>query len=148
MSNSKSTEEKGNLFLKEFEVKKRSFHFHQTQKYNFGLHYYVINTWRVIIVPCDIINFLFNQDNIRLRSSPSFSSLHYQDAGNYVCETALQEVEGLKKRESLTLIVEGNKIREHQFKFFFENLISLSFMISVQHLILSVMTFQENLKSK
>ncbi|KAB0342325.1 hypothetical protein FD755_021854 [Muntiacus reevesi] len=46
-------------------------------------------------------------DNIKLRSSPSFSSLHYQDAGNYVCETALQEVEGLKKRESLTLIVEG-----------------------------------------
>ncbi|ELW67910.1 CD166 antigen, partial [Tupaia chinensis] len=46
------------------------------------------------------------KDNIRLRSSPSFSSLHYQDAGNYVCETALQEVEGLRKRESLTLIVE------------------------------------------
>ncbi|KAF4026017.1 hypothetical protein G4228_018019 [Cervus hanglu yarkandensis] len=46
------------------------------------------------------------KDNIKLRSSPSFSSLHYQDAGNYVCETALQEVEGLKKRESLTLIVE------------------------------------------
>lgn len=89
-------------------------------------------------MPCDIINFLFNQDNIKLRSSPSFSSLHYQDAGNYVCETALQEVEGLKKRESLTLIVEGNKIREHQFKFFFENLISVSFMISVQHLILIV----------
>ncbi|KAB1283700.1 CD166 antigen [Camelus dromedarius] len=52
------------------------------------------------------------KDNIKLRSSPSFSSLHYQDAGNYVCETALQEVEGLKKRESLTLIVEGNKIRK------------------------------------
>ncbi|ELK18136.1 CD166 antigen, partial [Pteropus alecto] len=46
------------------------------------------------------------KDNTRLKSSPSFSSLHYQDAGNYVCETALQEVEGLKKRESLTLIVE------------------------------------------
>lgn len=89
-------------------------------------------------MPCDVINFLFNQDNIKLRSSPSFSSLHYQDAGNYVCETALQEVEGLKKRESLTLIVEGNKIREHQFKIFFENLISVSFMISVQHLILIV----------
>ncbi|XP_007944765.1 CD166 antigen [Orycteropus afer afer] len=47
------------------------------------------------------------KDNIRLRSSPSFSSLRYQDAGNYVCETALQEIEGLKKRESLTLVVEG-----------------------------------------
>ncbi|XP_023414834.1 CD166 antigen isoform X1 [Loxodonta africana] len=47
------------------------------------------------------------KDNTRLRSSPSFSSLRYQDAGNYVCETALQEVEGLKKRESLTLVVEG-----------------------------------------
>ncbi|XP_006890064.1 PREDICTED: CD166 antigen isoform X1 [Elephantulus edwardii] len=47
------------------------------------------------------------KDNVRLRSSPSFSSLRYQDAGNYVCETALQEVEGLKKRESLTLVVEG-----------------------------------------
>lgn len=55
------------------------------------------------------------QDNIRLRSSPSFSSLHYQDAGNYVCETALQEVEGLKKRESLTLIVEGNEFNQQQF---------------------------------
>lgn len=47
------------------------------------------------------------KDNTRLKASPSFSSLHYQDAGNYVCETSLQEVEGLKKRESLTLIVEG-----------------------------------------
>ncbi|XP_059543919.1 CD166 antigen isoform X2 [Myotis daubentonii] len=47
------------------------------------------------------------KDNTRLKSSPSFSSLQYQDAGNYVCETALKEVEGLKKRESLTLIVEG-----------------------------------------
>ena len=28
LSNSKSTEEKGNLFAKAFEVKKRSFHFH------------------------------------------------------------------------------------------------------------------------
>uniref|UniRef100_H0VN48 CD166 antigen n=1 Tax=Cavia porcellus TaxID=10141 RepID=H0VN48_CAVPO len=51
------------------------------------------------------------KDNIRLRSSPSFSSLHYQDAGNYVCETALQEVEGLKKRDSLTLIVEKPQIK-------------------------------------
>lgn len=65
--------------------------------------------WRVAFEPYEVISFLFNQDNIRLRSSPSFSSLHYQDAGNYVCETALQEVEGLKKRESLTLIVEGKK---------------------------------------
>lgn len=74
-------------------------------------------------MPCEVINFLFNQDNTRLKASPSFPSLHYQDAGNYVCETSLQEVEGLKKRESLTLIVEGNKICEHKFKFFFENLI-------------------------
>ena len=81
-------------------------------------------------MPCDIINFLFNQDNIKLRSSPSFSSLHYQDAGNYVCETALQEVEGLKKRESLTLIVEGNKIHEHQFRIFFENLICFFYDLS------------------
>lgn len=61
------------------------------------------------VVPSEVMCSAFNQDNIRLRSSPSFSSLHYQDAGNYVCETALQEVEGLKKRESLTLIVEGMK---------------------------------------
>ena len=74
-------------------------------------------------MPCEVINFLFNQDNTRLKSSPSFSSLQYQDAGNYVCETALQEVEGLKKRESLTLIVEGNKILEHPFTFFFESLL-------------------------
>ncbi|XP_028938690.1 CD166 antigen isoform X1 [Ornithorhynchus anatinus] len=47
------------------------------------------------------------KDNTRLRTSPSFSSLHYQDAGLYVCETILQEVEGLRKRESLILTVEG-----------------------------------------
>lgn len=43
-----------------------------------------------------------------MRSSPSFSSLQYQDAGNYICETTLQEVEGLKKSQILTLIVQGN----------------------------------------
>lgn len=43
-----------------------------------------------------------------MRSSPSFSNLQYKDAGNYICETTLQEVEGLKKRQTLTLIVEGN----------------------------------------
>uniref|UniRef100_A0A803T5L1 Activated leukocyte cell adhesion molecule n=1 Tax=Anolis carolinensis TaxID=28377 RepID=A0A803T5L1_ANOCA len=47
------------------------------------------------------------KDNTRMRSSPSFSSLQYQDAGNYICETTLQEVEGLKKRQILTLIVQG-----------------------------------------
>ncbi|XP_078246043.1 CD166 antigen isoform X9 [Pogona vitticeps] len=47
------------------------------------------------------------KDNARLRSIPSFSSLQYQDAGNYICETTLQEVEGLKKRQILTLIVQG-----------------------------------------
>ncbi|XP_077198252.1 CD166 antigen isoform X2 [Paroedura picta] len=47
------------------------------------------------------------KDNTRMRSSPSFSNLHYKDAGNYICETTLQEVEGLKKRQTLTLIVEG-----------------------------------------
>ncbi|XP_042298906.1 CD166 antigen-like [Sceloporus undulatus] len=46
-------------------------------------------------------------DNTRMRSSPSFSSLQYQDAGNYICETTLQEVEGLRKRQILTLIVQG-----------------------------------------
>ncbi|XP_062982931.1 CD166 antigen isoform X2 [Elgaria multicarinata webbii] len=50
---------------------------------------------------------LWLKDNKRMRSSPSFSSLHYQDAGNYICETTLQEVEGLKKSEILTLIVQG-----------------------------------------
>ncbi|KAJ7404036.1 CD166 antigen [Pitangus sulphuratus] len=47
------------------------------------------------------------KDNTRMQTSPSFSSLQYQDAGNYVCETALQEVEGLRKRQTLKLIVEG-----------------------------------------
>ncbi|XP_025027228.1 CD166 antigen isoform X2 [Python bivittatus] len=47
------------------------------------------------------------KDNNRMRSSPSFSSLQYQDAGNYICETTLQEVEGLKKSQILTLIVQG-----------------------------------------
>ncbi|XP_030438188.1 CD166 antigen isoform X1 [Gopherus evgoodei] len=52
------------------------------------------------------------KDNTRMQTSPSFSSLQYQDAGNYICETTLQEVEGLKKRKTLTLIVEGKpKIR-------------------------------------
>lgn len=76
---------------------------------------------------CVVIYFSFHQDNIRLRSSPSFSSLHYQDAGNYVCETALQEVEGLKKRDSLTLIVEGSKRPLRQFKLFLKNLIPVPF---------------------
>ncbi|KAM7178104.1 CD166 antigen isoform 2-T2 [Macrochelys suwanniensis] len=47
------------------------------------------------------------KDNTRMQTSPSFSSLEYKDAGNYICETTLQEVEGLKKRQTLTLIVEG-----------------------------------------
>ncbi|XP_054830200.1 CD166 antigen isoform X2 [Eublepharis macularius] len=47
------------------------------------------------------------KDNTRMRSSPSFSNLQYKDAGNYICETTLQEVAGLKKRQTLTLIVEG-----------------------------------------
>ncbi|KAJ6662668.1 hypothetical protein lerEdw1_011308 [Lerista edwardsae] len=47
------------------------------------------------------------KDNTRMRTSPSFSSLQYQDAGNYICATNLQEVEGLKKKQTLTLIVEG-----------------------------------------
>lgn len=109
-------------FWKHLKLRKRSLYFYYTQKNSFRLSYYLINTKRVIIVPCEVIYFLFNQDNIRLRSSPSFSSLHYQDAGNYVCETALQEVEGLKKSESLTLIVEGNWMFGHQ-KLFVENLI-------------------------
>ncbi|OXB61957.1 hypothetical protein ASZ78_016899 [Callipepla squamata] len=46
------------------------------------------------------------KDNTRMKTSPSFSSLQYQDAGNYICETTLQEVEGLKKRKTLKLIVE------------------------------------------
>ncbi|XP_061310487.1 CD166 antigen, partial [Pezoporus flaviventris] len=46
-------------------------------------------------------------DNTRMQTTPSFSSLQYQDAGNYICETTLQEVEGLKKRKTLKLIVEG-----------------------------------------
>uniref|UniRef100_A0A803SLW4 Activated leukocyte cell adhesion molecule n=1 Tax=Anolis carolinensis TaxID=28377 RepID=A0A803SLW4_ANOCA len=53
------------------------------------------------------------KDNTRMRSSPSFSSLQYQDAGNYICETTLQEVEGLKKRQILTLIVQGNIHTRH-----------------------------------
>ncbi|XP_048348359.1 CD166 antigen isoform X2 [Sphaerodactylus townsendi] len=47
------------------------------------------------------------KDNTRMRSSPSFSNLQYKDAGNYICETTLQEIEGLKKSQILTLIVEG-----------------------------------------
>lgn len=125
MSDSRSTKEKGNLLLKSSEVKKKKLVFFiRPRRIILGLIIYLVNTLRVIIVPCAVINFLFNQDNTRLKSSPSFSSLQYQDAGNYVCETALQEVEGLKKRESLTLIVEGNKILEYSLHFFFENLLS------------------------
>ncbi|NWT41462.1 CD166 protein, partial [Chroicocephalus maculipennis] len=47
------------------------------------------------------------KDNTRMQTSPSFSSLQYQDAGNYICATTLQEVEGLQKRKTLKLIVEG-----------------------------------------
>uniref|UniRef100_A0A7M4EXP9 Activated leukocyte cell adhesion molecule n=1 Tax=Crocodylus porosus TaxID=8502 RepID=A0A7M4EXP9_CROPO len=50
---------------------------------------------------------LWIKDNTRMQTTPSFSSLQYQDAGNYICETTLQEVEGLKKRKTLNLTVEG-----------------------------------------
>ncbi|XP_025066525.1 CD166 antigen isoform X2 [Alligator sinensis] len=50
---------------------------------------------------------LWIKDNTRMQTTPSFSSLQYQDAGNYICETTLQEVEGLKKRKTLLLTVEG-----------------------------------------
>lgn len=58
------------------------------------------------------INSSLYQDNTRMQTSPSFSSLQYQDAGNYICETTLQEVEGLKKRKTLKLIVEGKKTKK------------------------------------
>ncbi|XP_019381337.1 PREDICTED: CD166 antigen [Gavialis gangeticus] len=50
---------------------------------------------------------LWIKDNTRMQTTPSFSSLQYEDAGNYICETTLQEVEGLKKRKTLNLTVEG-----------------------------------------
>ncbi|NWH60002.1 CD166 protein, partial [Geococcyx californianus] len=49
----------------------------------------------------------WSKDNTRMPTSPSFSSLQYQDAGNYICATTLQGVEGLQKRKTLKLIVEG-----------------------------------------
>lgn len=48
-----------------------------------------------------------------MQTTPSFSSLQYQDAGNYICETTLQEVEGLKKRKTLLLTVEGNGVDDY-----------------------------------
>nr|XP_033797377.1 CD166 antigen isoform X2 [Geotrypetes seraphini] len=50
---------------------------------------------------------IWTKNKNKLSFSPSFASLKIQDAGNYVCETVLTEVEGLKKRKTLTLIVEG-----------------------------------------
>ncbi|KAM8977309.1 CD166 antigen [Pelodytes ibericus] len=38
---------------------------------------------------------------------PSFSNLQYQDSGLYECETNLSEVDGLRRKETLRLIVEG-----------------------------------------
>ncbi|XP_069724653.1 CD166 antigen isoform X3 [Phaenicophaeus curvirostris] len=49
----------------------------------------------------------WSKDNTRMPTSPSFSSLQYQDAGSYICATTLQGVEGLQKRKTLKLIVEG-----------------------------------------
>lgn len=53
------------------------------------------------------ISVVWTKDKNKLSSSPSFRSLKYQDAGNYVCEAVLTEVEGLQTRKTLTLIVEG-----------------------------------------
>ncbi|NXY03574.1 CD166 protein, partial [Pteruthius melanotis] len=61
------------------------------------------------------------KDNTRMQTSPSFSSLQYQDAGNYVCETTLQEVEGLRKRQTLKLIVEGKRADSYNCSLFFLN---------------------------
>ncbi|XP_074855129.1 CD166 antigen isoform X1 [Carettochelys insculpta] len=65
-----------------------------------------------LLVSCTIASstkatVLWLKDNTRMQTSPTFSSLQYQDAGNYICETAQQEVEGLKKRKTLSLTVEG-----------------------------------------
>lgn len=58
---------------------------------------------------------------MRMQTSPSFSSLQYQDAGNYICETTLQEVEGLRKRKTLKLIVEGKEARSCDYYLSFSN---------------------------
>ncbi|CAH2223026.1 CD166 antigen isoform X1, partial [Pelobates cultripes] len=39
---------------------------------------------------------------------PSFKNLQYHDSGLYECETVLSEVDGLRRKETLNLIVEGN----------------------------------------
>ncbi|XP_029433779.1 CD166 antigen isoform X2 [Rhinatrema bivittatum] len=53
------------------------------------------------------VSVVWTKDKNKLPSSPSFASLRYEDAGNYVCETLLPADEGLKKRKAFTLIVEG-----------------------------------------
>lgn len=61
------------------------------------------------------LNSLLCQDNTRMHTSPSFSSLQYQDAGNYICETTLREIEGLQKRKTLKLVVEGNRADSYDY---------------------------------
>ncbi|XP_053310965.1 CD166 antigen isoform X2 [Spea bombifrons] len=46
--------------------------------------------------------------NHKILPQPSFKNLQYQDSGLYECETYLLEVDGLRKKETLRLTVEGN----------------------------------------
>ncbi|KAM9321249.1 CD166 antigen [Gastrophryne carolinensis] len=45
--------------------------------------------------------------NQKILSQPSFTNLQYRDSGIYECETSLMEVDGLRRRQTLTLTVEG-----------------------------------------
>ncbi|XP_040192561.1 CD166 antigen isoform X2 [Rana temporaria] len=45
--------------------------------------------------------------NQKILAQPSFSNLQYRDSGVYECETSLMEVDGLRRKKTLSLTVEG-----------------------------------------
>nr|DBA33321.1 TPA: hypothetical protein GDO54_001021 [Pyxicephalus adspersus] len=45
--------------------------------------------------------------NQKILAQPSFTNLQYRDSGVYECETSLMEVDGLRRKKTLRLTVEG-----------------------------------------
>ncbi|XP_075051007.1 CD166 antigen isoform X2 [Mixophyes fleayi] len=45
--------------------------------------------------------------NQKILTQPSFTNLQYRDSGTYECETSLMEVDGLRRKKTLRLAVEG-----------------------------------------
>ncbi|MEE6470029.1 hypothetical protein FKM82_008845 [Ascaphus truei] len=53
------------------------------------------------------VSVIWMKDKSRILSQPSFKNLQYRDSGIYECETLLTAVDGLRKKKTLILTVEG-----------------------------------------